>query len=154
MSVRVGDRCRVAAPLRPTGVVEAGGHRRDARVMVGTIDAGGDAVVVGWDAFGLLVRPAAAVPEPARLPGYGEPVPTVHQQAVEREEAARRTKAEETEEAAHEAREIAGLVGLLAVAAGAIGYWLVGFEGAAIGAGVVLAGLVAVGLHSAAGAGG
>lgn len=146
MSASVGDRCRVTCPLRPTGVVEIDGHRRDARAVAVPIDAGAEVVIVGWDTFGVLVRPTAEVPDPARLPGYGKPVPTAAEMAAEREVESQKAKAEELEEATHEAREVVALVGLVAAGAAGLGYWLAGAEGAAVGAAVVVAGAAGIAL--------
>jgi hypothetical protein len=94
MPARIGDRCVVLAPLRPAGRVRVGGEPRDARAQVGVIDAGAEAVVVGWDPFGLVVRPAADVPDPARLPNAGAACPSPAELAADREAAAEAVRRE------------------------------------------------------------
>jgi hypothetical protein len=76
MQALVGDRGVTLAPLHPSGLVLVGGERRDARTLVGTIEAGADIVVVGWNPFGLIVRPAAGVPDPAQVSNYGAACPS------------------------------------------------------------------------------
>ena len=154
MAGKIGDRCRVVAPLRPTGLIDLAGCRRDARAVGPPLDAGADAVVVGYDPFGVLVRAAADVRELHQLPNLGEPVPAADELVSLREDAARRVRADEAEDARHEAREAVGLLGLFAAAAAGLGYVLYDGPGALVGAGVVLAGAVGVTAFGAFTAGG
>lgn len=85
MPAHVGDRGITLAQLHPCGLVQIGDDRRGARALLGTIDGGVAIVVVGWDPFGLLVRPAAEVHNPAGLPNYGQPCPSPQDLTEERE---------------------------------------------------------------------
>ncbi len=54
----VGQRGVAATALRPTGQVDVAGRRYEARVGVGTVNAGSSVVVLGRADFGLIVAPA------------------------------------------------------------------------------------------------
>jgi membrane-bound serine protease (ClpP class) len=56
----IGRRGIAATALRPTGQVEIGGRRYEAKVEVGAIDAGAPIVVCGRTDFGLVVEKADA----------------------------------------------------------------------------------------------
>jgi hypothetical protein len=84
MPTLVGDRGVTLGPLHPSGLVLVGGERRDARAPVGTIDAGSDIVIVGWDPFGLIVRPAAEIPDAARVSNCGTTCPSPQELLAQR----------------------------------------------------------------------
>lgn len=83
MPVTIGASGRAVTPLRPTGFVEVNGTRLEAKLVPSrtpTVEAGGAVVIVGSEAFGLLVRPACDVAHAGAIPGYGEPAPTPAEQ--------------------------------------------------------------------------
>lgn len=145
MPARIGDRCVALGPLHPSGLVRVGGERRDARALLGAIPAGAAVVVVGWDPFGLVVRPADEVPDPARLPDRGAVCPAPDELVARREAEAEAVRREEVW------ANLGPLVGdrltlllpvSVVVAAG--GWWWAGVPGVAVGAlfGVLVAALL------------
>lgn len=145
MPAHVGDPCVVLAPLRPTGVVQVGGERRDARALIGAIEVGTKAVVVGWDPFGLIVRPASELPEPTRLANHGTVCPSSQELTDERE-----AQEEEVRRASFWARygsEVGDRLMVLlpiTVVVAAAGWWWIGVPAVAVGASaaVLVAGLL------------
>jgi hypothetical protein len=92
MGVRIGDRGVADTDLRPSGFVTVGGERRDARTAHATIPAGTPVTVVGGDAGGLVVQPAAGL---AESPLHGTPVLASFGERVDAEVA--RTQAAQAE---------------------------------------------------------
>jgi hypothetical protein len=101
MPVTIGDRGRAVTPLRPTGFVDVNGSRLEAKLAPArtiAVEVGAEVVIVGADAFGLLVRAAVDLADVSALPGYGEPVPTPAEQGELREEIEKQNWEEEQEE--------------------------------------------------------
>ena len=74
MTVRVGDTGRALSPMAPSGAVEIGGVRLDARSDGQVIETDSTVVVVRGDPTGYVVRklePGQPVP---RLPNHGRPI--------------------------------------------------------------------------------
>jgi hypothetical protein len=84
MPALVGDRGVTLASLHPSGLVLVGGERRDARAQVGTIESGTEVVVVGWDPFGLVVRPASGVPNLVAVANFGAACPSPQELLAQR----------------------------------------------------------------------
>lgn len=59
LAALVGREGLAVTALRPSGQIEVGGHRYEARVALGTLDAGRRVVVRGHTDFGLIVEEAA-----------------------------------------------------------------------------------------------
>jgi hypothetical protein len=140
MPTLVGDRGVTLAPLHPSGLVLVGGERRDARALVGSIDAGTNIIVVGWGPFGLVVRPAAEVDNPARLPNRGVQCPSHPELVAERdavEEEVRRESLWARNLGSDVGNRLALVLPLTVVAAGAGWVWA-GVPAVAIGALVVI----------------
>jgi hypothetical protein len=74
MDLRIGDTGRAVAPMSPSGKVEIGGVRHDARSEGMFIPAGARCVVVRADATGLVVRPVEDGQPAPRFPNHGEPI--------------------------------------------------------------------------------
>jgi hypothetical protein len=153
MRVRIGDRGRAVSALRPGGEVLLGGRRWPARCDDGWAEAGAEVVVVAAEAFGLVVRPAGAVPA-AALANAGEAVPTDRERAEQRERREEQARAEEAgaARAAHRRDSLLFVACVLFVAIPVVagGAWLGGEWGLKIALGVVIgvAALVYAWAHS------
>jgi hypothetical protein len=141
MVVRVGDVGRAAGPLRPSGHVQVGGQRYAARSQTGWVEDGAAVVVVGGDAFGLLVGPPAG--SPAGAPP-GEPVPSAAERQARREAAEEEVRRDEARAARRGQRRDFLAAVTVAAACGAVGWLVAGERGLAVGLGVGGAVVVAV----------
>jgi hypothetical protein len=101
MPVTIGTHGRAVTPLRPTGYVEVNGSRLEAKLapsMSASIETGTDVIVVGNDAFGLLVKAANDIANISALTGFGEAVPTPSEQEELRVEQEQQAWAQEQED--------------------------------------------------------
>jgi hypothetical protein len=83
--LQIGDRGRAVTDLRPTGYIECDGRRLSAKAdRLECLASGEEVVVVGGDAFGVVVRSANSVGDVRVLPNHGDAVPTTLDEIAER----------------------------------------------------------------------
>jgi hypothetical protein len=132
--IRVGDRGRAVTELRPTGAIEVYGRRIEAKAdRLHYVPTDAEVVVVGGDAFGVIVRTAATVADPVGLPNYGETVPLTLQEAAARNDAAAKAHRDEHGLDVWSSPWVWPIIALDAAICGSLGWWWVGDVGLIVG---------------------
>lgn len=142
MNLRVGDVGRTQTACRPSGKVVINGETYSARCDRGDwISAKIEIIVIGQDAFGILIRPKSLV-DSGSLPDYGRLLASNREMLAQREIIERHSLAEmdqQQEKAFWEELRVLFLPGIVVLlVASVIGWFWIGWMGVVFGMGIAL----------------